>query len=241
MKRFFTPVLCVLAMTIVPWSLACEGSGLEDAEVKADPMAVIPGQQVGEIKPDSSEASLLAAYGAENVEPGGFSVGEGYCEPGTVLFADDPTKTLEVMWGDVQNKQFPVRVQWFDTASAWHTEQGINIGTTAEKLVALNEGPFDFTGLGWDYGGYVASWLEGNLTKPLPIEAVRIRLAGVADMPEKGQQLDIYGEDSFNTGVLTKTGVLEHFVISQMSVVFPQNLQKYPSTGEHQKSCEQFK
>lgn len=45
----------------------------------------------------------------------------------------------------------------------WKSEAGIQIGTTYDELVTLNEAPIQVYGFGWDYGGAV-DWNGGKMT-----------------------------------------------------------------------------
>ena len=92
---------------------------------------------------------------------------EGAYDPGTILFPEDPLKRAEIVWGDVDQRAHPARIEVLGDRSLWHTAEGITLGTTVHSLELLNGKPFTMNGFGWDYGGWVASWEEGRLGSAL--------------------------------------------------------------------------
>jgi hypothetical protein len=49
---------------------------------------------------NADERTLARFFGAENVERANIPVGEGNTEPGTVIFAKDPEKRIDILWHD---------------------------------------------------------------------------------------------------------------------------------------------
>lgn len=129
---------------------------------------IVPGVKVGAIGRNSSEADLKRIYGQRNVRDTDVGLGEGETEKGTVIYPNDSTKTLEIVWKDQQRKRFP---KWFqltgDGASVWKTKDGIGLGTSLKQLERLNGRAFTLLGFAWDYGGTVASWKGGKLQREL--------------------------------------------------------------------------
>ena len=93
-------------------------------------------------------------------------VGEGQTEPGTVLFADDPERKLEITWKDPVNKRNPKSIQIGGKKSVWKTAEGISLGSSLQEIERINGGPFTLAGFGWDYSGTVTSWKNGRLAAP---------------------------------------------------------------------------
>ena len=129
-----------------------------------DSWLIVPGKKVGPITPKTSEADLIQVYGKANVQSKDIEVGEGFTEPGTVIYPDDPSKTIQIIWKDQNRRQFPdsIRIS-SEKKSLWRTTQGISIGTTLKELEKINGKPFSLAGYGWDYGGTVLSWEKGRL------------------------------------------------------------------------------
>ena len=53
--------------------------------------------------------------------------------------------------------------------------EGTTIGTSLDKLEAINSGPFSLTGFGWDYEGRTVSWQKGKLPKQLQLDLKPIK------------------------------------------------------------------
>ncbi len=148
---------------------ACDsGRGTRDAAQSAQRSALSdftfqPGVSFGALTADGSEQDLVAAYGAAAVQPEDVSLGEGESEPGTVVFPDDPLRRFEVAWGDTLQRRAPSFVLLTGDTTLWHGRGGLTLGISLAQLEALNGKAFGMAGYGWDYGGSVLSWKDGQL------------------------------------------------------------------------------
>ena len=61
---------------------------------------ITPGDKAGVITTQMTEATLIAVFGRNNVTWGDVDVGETQTSPGTILFASDPRRRLEILWTD---------------------------------------------------------------------------------------------------------------------------------------------
>ena len=138
--------------------------GITETVQSEEAWLIVPGAKVGHITAKTSEADLIRIYGKTNVQNEEISVGEGFTEPGAVIYPDDPSKTIQIIWKDQNRRQFPdsIRIS-SEKKSLWRTTQGISIGTTLKELEKINGKPFSLAGYGWDYGGTVLSWEKGRL------------------------------------------------------------------------------
>lgn len=125
----------------------------------------------GPITAESTQVSLEERFGKEQVKAGEIPGAEGLMLPGLLVFPDQPDKQVSVFL----TEETPPRVshlQLAGQASQWKTTHGISLGTTLAELEKLNGKPFELTGFGWDYGGYVTDWkggaLEGMMIRLLP-------------------------------------------------------------------------
>lgn len=130
----------------------------------------------GPFAQNATEASLKQAFGAANVEYKTVAGAEGMETPATVVFPNDPKRTVTVFWWDETARAKPASVSvqadfaadpdgmnpWL-TPVLWQSPQGVTIGATVEEIEALNGKPFDISGFGWDYGGYAVAWNGGKL------------------------------------------------------------------------------
>jgi hypothetical protein len=129
---------------------------------------IIPGQRAGAVHRSTTEAQLVEAYGRGTVQPIRIELGEGETAPGTVLFATDSLRRLEVLWQDTMARARPARLVLRGTRSRWHLPSGISLGTSLRELEQWNERAFTLAGFGWDYGGAVVDWADGALAAQLP-------------------------------------------------------------------------
>lgn len=137
----------------------------------------IPGVQAGNVKANSSEASLIALLGAENVVRDSVYIGEGYYEKGTTLFKGTPEEA-QILWKDTVNYANPRNVMIRSaegTPSQWVVDSGIVMGMTLKEVEKINGKPFKVAGFGWDYGGFVTDWQRGKLAGKNEVENLVIR------------------------------------------------------------------
>ncbi len=130
---------------------------------------IVPGERVGPLTATASAADLIAAYGTENVRDEPYPLGEGQSEPGTVIFPDDSTKRVLILWNDLEKKALPLAARIDGAGSQWKTAEGLAVGTTLKRVEELNGKPFLLYGFGWDYGGQLVD-SNGGALKDLPHE-----------------------------------------------------------------------
>jgi predicted small lipoprotein YifL len=122
--------------------------------------------------------SLAARFGAENVVTQTLPGGEGETYQGTVVFSNDVTRRLIVVWNDANTAPASVSVE--NEGSQWRGAEGYTIGTPIGDIERINVMPFKLWGFGWDYGGWVSDWSAGVLSQN-PICNTRIRFTPRAD------------------------------------------------------------
>ena len=114
---------------------------------------------------DTSAATLSTRFGRENVADVQVYVGEGFYEPGTVIFGDIPEQRAEIIWQDQDAKRVPSDIRISGGKSLWKTPQGLTLGVDLAYVERLNKRPFRLRGFGWDYGGTTTSWAGGLLAQ----------------------------------------------------------------------------
>ncbi len=125
---------------------------------------ILCGDNAGGIGSSDTRASLVQKFGAENVRDGEVEAGEGTTEPGTIVFAGDPKRQVEIMWIDPNTKRHIHAVSVSDAGTVWRTYSGITVGTTIERLEELNGRAFR---MGEFEGEFVTSWRRGHLEQVL--------------------------------------------------------------------------
>ena len=142
-------LLALCAALVVTPALAKDKSG-----PAAEPVAC-----TGPFGPDSSEATLIETFGAQNVVTGQVYGPEGMELLATTVFPDDPQRTMRVGWWDEENR---TQLSYVDLAPSQVGPGGVRVGMTVDEIRALNGEPFTIGGFWWDYGGY-ANIQSGNL------------------------------------------------------------------------------
>jgi Tfp pilus tip-associated adhesin PilY1 len=129
---------------------------------------IVPGERIGPLTPMTTFSGLEQQFGAENVRREQIDVGEGFEEPGAMVYPESPSKRLAVLWRNGKDSDGPATVMicYGDNTAGtcdWKTQEGITLGTTLSRLETLNRRPFRLSGFGWDYSGTVTSWNSGKL------------------------------------------------------------------------------
>ena len=123
---------------------------------------IIPGERVGPITAETSDASIDALFGPNNVQRGDVYLGEGFTAAGTVVYPDDAARRVEIVWSD-NARTTPKEIRLTGETSAWRTAEGLSLGSTLREIEHLNGFPFKLAGFGFDYGGTVVDCGRGQL------------------------------------------------------------------------------
>jgi hypothetical protein len=170
---------------------------------------LLGGESGSAITTNTSEADLKRIYGSENVVRADIDQGEGYYEPGTVLFDSDPLRRLEVVWQE-EGRLHPQTIRIRGEKTVWNTIHNISLGTTLMELERLNRRPFRLAGFAWDGSGGITSWQQGLLEKELgdPQDFPNRKEAGVIGLRlnprcgsfEKAAYDQVLGDTRFSSG-----------------------------------------
>ena len=107
-------------------------------------------------------AALAERFGAENITTQTLPGPEGESYEATLVFANDPTRRLEVTWNEDRTTIASVMVS--NAGTQWRGSQGYSIGTSIGDIERINVMPFKLYGFDWDYGGWVSDWKLGTFT-----------------------------------------------------------------------------
>lgn len=86
-----------------------------------------------------TEATLRARYGAENLASERIHLGEGETAPGTVLFPNDSSRRLTVIWEDTVARTRPTRVTVGSRRTRWCVIPGVSMGTSLLGLAFITQ------------------------------------------------------------------------------------------------------
>lgn len=146
----------------------------------------------GPITEESMRADLVAAFGIENVRDEEIDIGEGETVEGTVIYPDDASRRVEVVWKDEKRKIRVTSVRVTDP-SDW-VVQGLTTGLDLLTVETLNGRPFSLYGFEWDYAGTIASWNGGAFDLGGPC-----RILARFSPPGGGTNGDLAGEEVFGS------------------------------------------
>jgi len=158
-----------------------------------------PGVRVGPITSNTTEEDLKKIYGAANVVEYDGQAGEVKWK-GTVVFPNDPTKTIVIDWLKKDPNRNPRSMQLEGNRSKWATREGITVGTSLEDIVRLNGQPVALSndGASWGFDGrYVSDVMGGNL-KGLVSQGLFIKLQPAGQLLSwvvKPQYMKLRGEN----------------------------------------------
>lgn len=119
-------------------------------------------------------ATLAERFGAENVTTQTLPGAEGESYEATLVYANDPTRRLEISWNE--DKSAIASATIGDPGTQWRGAEGYTIGTPIGDIERLNVMPFKLWGFDWDYGGWVSDWNAGTFSQStVPGCTVRMR------------------------------------------------------------------
>jgi hypothetical protein len=126
---------------------------------------IVPGERVGPVKADDSEASIIERIGGDQVQRGDFIIGQGESVKATYLYPATENELI-LLW-DQEDFQTLREIRIRKTGSKWKLTNGLTIGTKLTEVTRANAGPFLLSGFEWDYGGMTLNWQGGSLSSDL--------------------------------------------------------------------------
>jgi hypothetical protein len=111
----------------------------------------------------TSEADLVARFGAQDVVTAPVIGMDDGPTDGTVLFPSRPDSRLEIVWQDKETRRTPAWIAARELAGRWRAQNGITIGTDLRHLERANGGAFRLAGFQTEAQGRVISWGAGRL------------------------------------------------------------------------------
>lgn len=139
-------------------------------------MWLVSPKAVGKITANTTEQDLINLYGKNNVTPEKEIYANADVPPfqGVSIFKGKADELL-VAWEEGKKGKAVATVFIRNAGGKWHTAQGVKVGMSLAELQKINGKAFNFTGFGWDYGGYAGGWEGGSLEGQ---QGVSIRLDG---------------------------------------------------------------
>lgn len=175
----------------------------------------------GTLGPMTTQAELEARFGKANVREETLPGAEGESAPALVVFADDPSRRLELVL-DAGDKEAPIQLlRVSGVNSRWHDGNGLHPGMSLGELVNLNGAPVSFYGLGWDYGGSVQDWHGGRLANAVGVPLFRavtlVARPGTPASAELPQGDRIFRSDDDRS----RPAIEQTLVVGELSISWP--------------------
>lgn len=165
----------------------------------------------GLITAQTDMAGLKKLYGDTNVKD------ERICGPECIDSVDvtviytGTVKEILVYWKDSAYHKTIGMLQAGGEGAPYHTGPGLKIGSTMQDLLQQNGQKINFSGFGWDYGGYIISYNKGALENS--------RIGFRLDLVE-GDTNELLGDTELNTDMPAVKKVLDKIQVYQLSLSF---------------------
>jgi hypothetical protein len=101
----------------------------------------------------ADHAGIVKLYGAKNVTYESVNRAEGEVVKATVLFANNPSRRLEIEWFDEARRRLPSTITVFGQNNQWIGPRGIRNGMTIQEIEQRAGRPFKISGFGFDGAG----------------------------------------------------------------------------------------
>ncbi|MGH7658402.1 MAG: hypothetical protein ACREL6_09210, partial [Gemmatimonadales bacterium] len=98
---------------------------------------MVPGQHVGPVTATSSWEDLQYVFPDSQVKRAEISLGEGFIQPGAVIWPDDPLRRFELVWAD-SAPGYTAMVILRGDSTKWHTHDGLTLGVSLAELERIN-------------------------------------------------------------------------------------------------------
>lgn len=158
----FQKVLDEVVATATSTNQRTRGGGAVPVLPATEQRVIVPGIKVGPIRKNTSQEDIVEIYGGTQVGLSTVKTPEGD-EPCTVVFPGEPSE-LRITWKNAERTQ--IKAVYIDKReSTWFTREGLGVGLPLTEIAKVNQHPFSFYGLDWQYGGVIESWKNGSMSK----------------------------------------------------------------------------
>jgi hypothetical protein len=117
----------------------------------------------GVFNQNATLADFEAAFGKQNVVTGEVPGPEGTTMIATMVYPDDPQRSMQLRWWDEENVKY---FAGLTLAKGDSGPGGVKLGMPIADVQAINGEPFTLLGFFWDYGG--SSGFEAGKLADLP-------------------------------------------------------------------------
>jgi hypothetical protein len=119
----------------------------------------------GPIGRNADLATLEGLYGKNNIKDEWICGAECMDTILVTKIFPDQTQEITVYWDDGAFHKKIVMLEVFRDGNSYHTIHGLKNGSTLNDILKVNGKKINFSGFGWDYGGFIQSFNDGALEK----------------------------------------------------------------------------
>ena len=174
--------------------VSCKNTDKKDSDTSAGRKSVdsllVTRESWGPITAESDLEDLRKYYGDQVVADSLILGPEGMDTLHvTYLLAGQPAELI-VHWQDSARHRKIAMIESFRDGSPYYTSDSLKMGSTLREILVANGAPINFSGFGWDYGGYILSYNGGKLDS----SRLLYRLTADTELPN-----ELYGDQERNT------------------------------------------
>ena len=209
MKKLLVPVFFIASA----WGCANDDKSentKEDKKVNVIDSTLITDSSWGAINDRTDFAGLQKIFGTENVKDERICGAECVDSVDVTIIYPGDRKEIVVYWQDTNYHKDIAFLQSGMYDAPYHTASGLKIGSSLADLLRINGQKINFSGFGWDYGGYIQSYNNGTMEK----SPVQFRLD--LDFTESTDN-ELMGDVELNTDMPSVKKELNKIAISQIS------------------------
>lgn len=205
-----------VATNPVTTAVVSESTGAASSVSVSNDFTIVPGERVGPVNGNTSEADLLRLLGPSAVTAGDTLYGaEGESFIGTTLYKGTADE-VQIFYSDADTRLHPTTIRVTprftdDEGNAipnqavprWVATTGVRVGATLREVERLNGKPFTLWGFEWDYSGMVSDWQGGKLAPPNKKAFLSVGF-GSPLLRTAGQDKaynDVMGDDEFKSSL----------------------------------------
>lgn len=158
MKKIFS---CLVVVLMIACNNKENNSGTE-VTVPAIDSLLITDSSWGLVTPTADFEFLKKQYG-DNIKDERICDAECMDSIDVTKLYPGTTNEAIIHWNTGAYHKTISMIECFNDSAAWHTADGIKIGSLFASLLKLNQQKITFSGFGWDYGGSITSYNSGKL------------------------------------------------------------------------------
>lgn len=209
------PIITVLLLALITWRCSNDKSekkkdGLVDVEVPIMDSTLITDSSWGLIQKNIAFEGLQNIFGSANVKDERICGAECVDSVDVTIIYPGDKKEIIVYWLDTFYHKKIAFLKSNMPDAPYHTASGLKMGSSLADLLKINGQKINFSGFGWDYGGYIQSYNNGSLDK----SPVQFRL----DLTESDDN-ELLGDVELNTDMASVKKVMDKIKIWEISFI----------------------